>query len=81
MSSRRRCYVCDRPGAAVTGPVRFDPTIRGSFLVAQCPRCRRFVCVEHAEGVPASAAVPSGDPVMVAHCPFDIGVPLGSSAP
>jgi hypothetical protein len=79
--------VCNRRGLLVEGQIRVnaDGGSENLLLIAQCHRCRRFVCA--ADGERLDPAGLSGhwltrpfrrSAMRVVCCPFDPGVPLGT---
>ena len=84
MSETQRCYVCGEWSPLADERVSVNAGSRESGrVVAQCPRCFRFICTRHSENLDLTrrAALFSfgrrATGNLVACCPFDPGVPLG----
>lgn len=86
MSETQRCYVCGEWDDLVDVRVLIksnDPYPQR--VVAQCPRCLRFICSEHGEKLDLSGQKSKswfglGKPKetdLTVCCPFDPGIPLG----
>lgn len=77
------CFVCGESGTLVYTPILVAACgAPPGRLVAECRRCGRFVCSEHAEKLAAtSIGVATAGPrtTLVCCCPFDPGVPLGTT--
>jgi hypothetical protein len=76
----QHCYVCGRPATLVTERILVQTGGSLHRLVGECPKCRRFICVEHAELLDLGGKrswfrrKPS---LLTACCPFDPDTPLG----
>lgn len=76
--------MCDVIGLLTDGPLpAVDASIDLTPLVAQCPRCRRYICTRHAEPVKVHLSEGGWLPRLLGLktrclcCPFDPGVALG----
>lgn len=86
MSQTQNCYVCGVSGLLVEGRIPVTGGMPSGLLsIAQCPRCKRFICDRHGEKLALSAGSarslfsfgakkPAG---LTLCCPFDPGVALG----
>jgi hypothetical protein len=86
MSQTQQCYVCGAAGLLVEGRVYVTAESQaGPVLIAQCPRCKRFICSLHGEKLDLSAqpkkslfSFGAKRPInLTVCCPFDPGVALG----
>lgn len=68
--SRARCEVCGREGEFRAARVPSAEAVPPGGI-AHCHRCRRFMCLRHAERL-------TDEPYLT--CPFDPGVWLGPTA-
>jgi hypothetical protein len=81
MGQTQQCHVCERSGVIVTGHLYCDPGDAAILLVGQCPRCRRFICADHAEKLSVTRGRFARTGLSLAQCPFDPDVPLGNAEP
>jgi hypothetical protein len=88
MDETQRCYVCGEWDELVNSRVQVKaPDSYISRVVAQCPRCLRFICSDHSERLDLAPKTKSswfglkrqeaGELTLC--CPFDPCVPLGDS--
>jgi len=87
MSQTQHCYVCGAAGLLVEGRIYVtEETPSGPVFIAQCPRCKRFICSRHGEKIDLSVQPKKSlfsfgakkAPVnLTVCCPFDPGVALG----
>jgi hypothetical protein len=86
MRQTQQCHVCGTVGFLVEGRIQMDSEAPAeSVLVAQCPRCKRFICSRHGEKLALSAGPKSSifsfgtkkPAALTVCCPFDPGVALG----
>jgi hypothetical protein len=73
------CSFCRKRAIALDGPIYVDPERNErAVLVAECPRCRRWLCNAHGE--PLSGRVTEAERTLglaALGCPFDYDVLLG----
>ncbi|HEX2120636.1 MAG TPA: hypothetical protein VHL59_03245 [Thermoanaerobaculia bacterium] len=82
MSENQRCYVCNRWLPLVESRVTSTRERISVPITAQCARCLRYICSDHAEMLDLSPRPwfsfgrrTAAERTMC--CPFDPGVPLG----
>jgi hypothetical protein len=82
MSQEQRCFVCKAWGTAALTPIYVSGgTGESNGLVAQCPRCFRWLCNLHSEPLRERGAAEHRSRqsnLLVLGCPFDPDVMLGS---
>jgi hypothetical protein len=87
VSETQRCYVCGQWDTLVDARVVVKSNDKYfDRVVAQCPRCFRFICSDHGEKLDLSGRkswlsfdrAKGGDVTIC--CPFDPGVPLGDQS-
>ncbi len=84
MRQSQRCSVCRRTGLLVETLVYVTAGSEGMTMIGRCPLCLRYLCTHHVEPAGPHHDLPSGvawrrGEAVLALCPFDIGVPLGSA--
>lgn len=89
MSQTQKCDVCDQRGLLVDSQIRTN--IEGGnaslLLIAQCERCRRFICASCGEQIDPADLTGHWltrrfrrSSIRVVCCPFDPCVPLGDQS-
>ncbi len=82
MSENQRCYVCNSWLPLVEARVTSKSGRIHVRVTAQCSRCLRYICSDHAEmrdlsRRPWFSFGRRTDAELTMCCPFDPGVPLG----